>query len=239
MFKLSNVNLVVNGIDAPDRSLKSLLTKKRSQTPPISLLSNINIEINKGDKIGIMGINGSGKTTLLRVISGILSPTSGTITRNISNQPIFGRGSFFDDLLTGKENVIKTLTYFNTRINANSNYIKKVFDFAELEDYENLQLRHYSSGMRARLTFACSIISSPDILLIDETFATGDGHFAKKSSDYLKSKALASPATVIVSHSLSVLESICNRGIVIDKGKILIDDKIDIAIEFYNQKLWQ
>lgn len=180
---------------------------------------HITFSINRGDMLGIIGTNGAGKSTLLKAISGIMRPTEGYVEIGGKIAALLELGSGFDGDLTVKEN-----TYLR---GAMLGYTKKFMDdtyrdiiaFAELEDYENSAFKHLSSGMKSRLAFSIASLVSPDILILDEVLSVGDGAFRAKSEAKMKSIINGGATTILVSHSIGQVRSMCNKILWLDHGK--------------------
>lgn len=195
--------------------------KNRKTAKNFLALNEINLDIKKGEMIGIIGRNGSGKSTLLKTIARVLEPTSGKITINGKLTPLLALGSGFNGELSAKENII----FYGMLLGAKKNYIIKkineIIQFAELENYINVKLKQFSSGMNLRLAFSVAMFLDPDIILIDEILSVGDESFQKKSFDKLMSFKKSGKTIILVTHALDVVENLCDRAAYLDKGKIV------------------
>lgn len=200
------------------------------------VLNNINLEIKKGEFVGIVGRNGSGKSTLLKLLAGIYYPSAGEIVINGSLVPFIELGVGFNMELSGRENVYLNgaiLGFSNSEIDAMYDDIVK---FAELEDFMDQKLKNYSSGMQVRLAFSIAIRAKGDILILDEVLAVGDAEFQQKCNDYFES--LHGKQTVIlVTHSMSDVKKFCDRAIMIENGKIACSGSTEEVTKAYNH-LW-
>ena len=198
-----------------------------------TVLSDINFELKKGEKIGILGRNGAGKSTLIRLLSGVEPPTSGTIERNMSiSWPLAFSGAF-QGSLTGMDN----LRFICRIYNADIEYVKAFTEeFSELGDYLYEPVKKYSSGMKARLAFALSLSVEFDCYLIDEVIAVGDSRFAAKCKHELFEKR-KDRSIILVSHSPSAMKSYCDNAMVLDKGIMYKFENMDEAYKFYNSTL--
>ncbi|MBF0550256.1 MAG: ABC transporter ATP-binding protein [Deltaproteobacteria bacterium] len=183
-------------------------------------LRDINLEVPENTTLGVIGHNGAGKSTLLRILAGVTRPTSGRVTVNGRLGLLLNLGAGFHPLLTGRENIFLkgALHGFKTW------EIKKLFDrivaFSELEDFIDMSLREYSSGMRLRLGFAIACHLDPDILLVDEVLAVGDPRFQRKCIERFYEFKKNGKTTVVVSHDLGLITGICDRGLLLKKGRI-------------------
>ena len=197
------------------------------------VLNDISFTLERGDKLGILGRNGAGKSTLVRLVSGAERPTSGEITRTMSVSWPLAFGGAFQNALTGLDNV-----RFISRIyrqNAESNF-DFVYDFTELGPYLREPVRNYSSGMRARLAFAISMIIEFDCYLIDEITAVGDAKFYEKCENELFTKR-ADRAMLIISHDLGYVQRHCQRFAVLHEGDLTFYPEFEQAHEAHLQNL--
>jgi capsular polysaccharide transport system ATP-binding protein len=197
------------------------------------ILKNVNLEIPSHKNVGILGRNGSGKSTFLRMLGGIDFTTSGNIVSDKSFSWVMGLSKGLQSAMTGRQNVKFVCRIYGkpeSEIKRISKYVK---DFSELEDYFDMPIHLYSSGMKSRLSFALSLAFDFDYLIIDEILSVGDASFKKKSEQALKDK-MQSCNILIVSHSMDTLRDLCDVGIVVDKGNIIYYDDIEDAIHGYN-----
>ena len=180
---------------------------------------NITFNLEEGDMLGIIGTNGAGKSTLLKAISGIMRPSKGTITRNGTIAALLELGSGFDGDLTVKENAyLRGAMLGYTRKFMNETY-EQIIDFAELKEFEDRPFKQLSSGMKSRLAFSIASLVRPDILVLDEVLSVGDGAFRKKSEAKMKEIINGGATTILVSHSLEQVKSMCNKILWLHKGK--------------------
>jgi ABC-2 type transport system ATP-binding protein len=200
-------------------------------------LSDVSFDVNVGETVGLLGHNGSGKSTLLKCVAGTLRPTSGRIRTRGRVAALLELGAGFHPELTGRENV-----YLNGSIlGLSSAEIDAVFDdivaFAELEKFIDNQVKHFSSGMYARLGFAVAVNVDPDILLIDEVLAVGDEAFQRKCLDRIRRFSNEGRTILVVSHSAGLLRQVCDRVAVLDHGELLTYDSADQAVETFREAL--
>lgn len=183
-------------------------------------LKDVSFDVKKGDSLGIVGTNGAGKTTLLKLISGIMKPTSGKLVTEGSIAPLFAMGTGFDNSLSARENIyLVGSMHGHTR-----EYMKKRFDeiidFAELEDFVDVPVRNFSSGMRSRLAFAISTLVRADILIADEVLSVGDAKFRKKSEERMDKMRENGVTIFLVSHSSAQVRKVCRRALWLDHGQV-------------------
>ena len=180
---------------------------------------DVSFSIDKGDMLGIIGTNGAGKSTLLKAISGIMRPTSGQVVCNGKIAALLELGSGFDGDLTVRENTyLRGALLGYTRKYMDDTY-REIIDFAELSDFEDRPFKHLSSGMKSRLAFSIASLVEPDILILDEVLSVGDGAFRKKSEEKMRSIISGGATTILVSHSISQVRSMCNKILWLDRGK--------------------
>ena len=180
---------------------------------------DVNFEIYDGDMLGIIGTNGAGKSTLLKAVSGIMEPTNGRIVRNGSVSALLELASGFDGDLTVKENAyLRGAMLGYTRAFMDETY-EQIISFAELKDFEALPFKQLSSGMKSRLAFAIASLVKPEILILDEVLAVGDGAFRAKSEAKMREIIGSGATTILVSHSLPQVRAICNKVLWLDKGR--------------------
>lgn len=201
-------------------------------------LRGLNLEISKGERLGIIGRNGAGKSTLLKLISGNITPTEGTILVNGKIQALMELGTGFHPEFTGRENIKASLAYHGLSYKKIKNIEEEIIDFTELEDFINQPIKLYSSGMYTRLAFAVATVLEPEILIIDEVLGAGDAAFTTKCSQRMRKLTEESGATVLfVSHSMESVIEICNRAIMINRGSIIhTADPITIS-KIYNSMI--
>lgn len=180
---------------------------------------NITFSLEEGDMLGIIGTNGAGKSTLLKAVSGIMRPSEGTIMRHGTIAALLELGSGFDGDLTVKENAyLRGAMLGYTRKFMDETY-GQIIDFAELKEFEDRPFKQLSSGMKSRLAFSIASMVRPDILILDEVLSVGDGAFRKKSEAKMKEIINGGATTILVSHSLNQVRSMCSKILWLHKGK--------------------
>lgn len=211
-------------------SLKERLVRRRhSESEDLWALQDVSAVIRSGETVGLIGANGAGKSTLLKVLSGIIQPTTGTVDVHGRVASLLELGAGFTGELSGRDNV-----YLNAALLGLSRHeVDRLFDdivaFAELEDFIDNEVKHYSSGMYVRLGFAVAVHVDPDVLLVDEVLAVGDEAFQRKCLDRIEAFQRAGKTILFVSHSLGLVESLCTRGIVMHHGRVIYDGSPEYA----------
>lgn len=196
-------------------------------------LKDVTFEITKGQSVGITGVNGSGKSTLLRMIAGLLKPDVGMIKVKGRVIPLSVLGAGFKPNLTGKENVYVNMSIFGLSQREIGRKLPEVFDFAELWHAIDAPVRTYSSGMRARLGFACGVFTDPDILMVDEVLAVGDVPFRKKCYRKLAELKENGVSLVMVAHESASILSTCERAIYLSQGKVIMVGDAKKVVKIY------
>lgn len=235
---ISIKNGYVEGIDSIQRahSIRDfMLGKGRLKASTIPILNDINLEIKSGERVAFLGTNGSGKSSLLKAINGIYPLKSGEIEVHGSIAAIIEMGIGFDYDLSGRDNIKLSIIYNNMLAKYTKKLEKEIIEFAELEDKIDLPVKSYSSGMISRLAFSISTIQDPDILLLDEVFAAGDNHFLKKALKRMEDKFFNTSISILVSHQNDLIARVCNRCILLDKGRIIEDGSPKKILKIYEK----
>lgn len=187
----------------------------------LTSISDVSFDVAKGEILGIIGLNGSGKTTLLRLIAGIYEPDSGKISINGKLAPLLHIGTGFHPELTGPENIVSVGLLYGFSKKEIEGKIPVIMEFSELQEFENMKIKNYSAGMKARLAFSLAMQIDPDIILVDEVLSVGDFTFREKSFQAFLSFKERKKTIVLVTHILSPLPELCDRVMVLDKGKVV------------------
>lgn len=199
---------------------------------------DITFSLNEGDMLGIIGANGSGKSSLLKAVSGIMEPTRGRIVRRAAVSALLELGSGFDGDLTVRENAyLRGAMLGYTRAFMDKTY-PGIIEFAELKEFEDRPFKQLSSGMKSRLAFAIASLVKPEILILDEVLAVGDGAFMAKSEAKMREIIKGGATTILVSHSTTQVRSLCNKVLWLDKGRqIVFTDDVEGACDSYEEFL--
>ena len=221
IIRADNVSIRYITGDFKDIGLKEYVVRRLTRNYHIKEFwadRNISFSLERGDMLGIIGANGAGKSTLLKAVSGIMVPTEGSIEVNGNVAALLELTSGFDGDLTVRENTyLRGALLGYTRAFMNEKY-DEIIDFAELKDFQDRPFKQLSSGMKSRLAFSIACLVHPDVLILDEVLAVGDGAFRKKSGDRMV-EILASGVTgILVSHSVDQVRELCNRILWLDHG---------------------
>lgn len=236
MIKLNQVgmrfNLSTEKVDSVKEYFIKLL-KRDLRFNEFWALKDLSLSVEKGDRVGVLGLNGAGKSTLMKVIAGVFKPTEGTVEKHGVIAPMIELGAGFDKQYTGAENIY----LYGAVLGHSRKFMQEKFDeiveFSELKDFINVPLKNYSSGMKARLGFAIATVVKPDILILDEVLSVGDAKFKKKSENKLLSMMDDGVTVLFVSHNMSQVKRICNKAMILEKGRLVMYDDIDKVAPCY------
>ena len=196
------------------------LIKKEIFYKEFKALQDIDLEIKKGDILGIIGFNGAGKSTMLKVVSGILKPTKGSVYINGTIAPLIELGAGFDPELSGIENIYLNGAVLVISKKEMKNKIEEIIEFSELKEFIDTPVKNYSSGMYARLGFSIATCVEPEILIVDEILSVGDYRFQEKSKKRIEDMMKKGTTIILVSHSIDDIKQLCNKVLWLEKGKI-------------------
>jgi ABC-type polysaccharide/polyol phosphate transport system ATPase subunit len=200
-------------------------------------LKDVSFEIRKGDIVGIMGRNGSGKSTLLKLLSRITAPTEGTAYMRGRVASLLEVGTGFHHELSGRENVYLNGSILGLKKNEIDDRYDQIVSFAEIEQFMDTPVKRYSSGMRVRLAFAVAAHLDPEILILDEVLAVGDAAFQEKCLEKIENTKNSGVTILFVSHAAESVKQLCNRAIVLQKGRVVCDAPALEAADFYTEGL--
>ncbi len=215
------------------RTILSVVEGKYRQAAKKLILNEIELKIDRGEKIAIIGANGSGKSTLLKIICGILQPTTGSVKVKGNIAPLIELGAGFDEELSVRDNIIFYGVMLGFSRQEMKERAKSILEFAELQEYGLIPVKGLSSGMKARLGFAIATDVEPDILILDEILSVGDEGFKHKCEQKMQEFWQDGTTILLVSHSMNFIAESCNKTIWLDHGKIKFIGDTDRAIELY------
>lgn len=237
---VENVSMKFNLSEEKVDNLKEYvikLLKRELKYNEFWALKDVSFTLEKGDRIGILGLNGAGKSTLLKVIAGVFKPTEGTVKRNGTIVPLLELGAGFDKQYTGRENIY----LYGSVLGYSRKYLDSKYDeivkFSGLKEFINVPIKNYSSGMKSKLGFSIATIAEPDILILDEVLSVGDAKFRKKSEKKIMSMMEGGTSVLFVSHSLAQVRRICNKAMILDRGKLVAFGDIDEVTPIYEKMI--
>lgn len=196
------------------------LFKKQLFFEDFTALQDISFQIEAGDVFGIIGLNGSGKSTLLKIISGILKPTTGSVKVTGTIAPLIELGAGFDADLTARENVFLNGSVLGFSREFMREKFDEIIEFSELEEFVDVPIKNFSSGMVARIGFAVATIVKPDILICDEILSVGDYRFQEKCERRIQQLMSDGTTVILVSHSIQQVERMCNHILWLERGRM-------------------
>ena len=200
-------------------------------------LKDISFAVEKGDRVGVLGLNGAGKSTLMKVIAGVFRPTEGIVTKKGVIAPMIELGAGFDKQYTGAENIF----LYGAVLGHSRAFMEEKFDdivrFSELEKFIDVPLKNYSSGMKARLGFSIATVVQPDILILDEVLSVGDARFRKKSEKKLMDMMDTGVTVLFVSHNLEQVKRICNKAMILEHGQMIQYGSIEDVAPVYQKMI--
>lgn len=239
-IEVDNVSMKFNLSREKVDSLKDYIfktIKREIQYNEFWALKNVSFSVEKGDRVGILGLNGAGKSTLLKVISGVFKPTEGHVDKHGKMVPLLELGAGFDQQYTGKENIY----LYGAMLGYTKKFIDSKYDeiveFSELQKFMDVPVKNYSSGMKSRLGFSIATVVEPKILILDEVLSVGDAKFRKKSEKKIMSMFDSGVTVLFVSHSLEQVQRLCNKAMILEKGKLIAYGDIVPISEQYSKMI--
>lgn len=212
-------NLMVERVDSIKEYVMKLLKGKLLYNDFVAL-SHVSFDVHKGEIVGLVGLNGAGKSTLLKIIAGVLKPTEGKVITRGTIAPLIEVGAGFDPELTARENVYLNGAILGHDRKFMDSKFDEIIDFAELQNFVDVPVKNFSSGMYARLGFAIATMVQPDILIVDEVLSVGDYKFQKKCEDRIQAMLDKGVTVVLVSHDISMIEKLCTKVVWLEHGHL-------------------
>ncbi|NJM70116.1 MAG: ABC transporter ATP-binding protein [Scytonema sp. RU_4_4] len=200
-------------------------------------LKDISFQLRRGEALGLVGSNGAGKSTLLRIISGLIKPDTGSVKVKGRIAPLIALGAGFNPILTGRENIYANMSILGLSTKEIEERFQDVIDFAGIADAIDAPVQTYSSGMAARLGFACAVYIEPEILLIDEVLAVGDIKFRMKCHRRLAKLREKGTAFILVSHNPPAILNVCHSAVYLSKGQLIATGDVDSVVRRYEEDL--
>lgn len=239
IIDLQDVSMCFNMTTEKITTFKEFLIKKlkgQISYTEFWALSNISFRVKKGEMFGVLGLNGAGKSTLLKVIAGVLKPTKGKVKVYGKMAPLIELGAGFDAELTARENIYLNGAVLGFSKKEMDKKFEEIVSFSELEEFLDVPVKNFSSGMYARLGFAIATSTVPDILIVDEILSVGDFKFQQKCEAKINEMVNNGTSVLLVSHSIEQIRSLCSRGVVLEKGRLIKIGDISEICDFYYSK---
>lgn len=240
-LKVEDVSIRFNLSKEKVDNFKELIIKKikgeKIRFNEFWALKNVSFRLNKGDRLGILGLNGAGKSTLLKVIAGVYKPTTGKVTRYGHIAPMIELGAGFDPNYTGRENIFLYGSVLGFSRSFLEEKYQEILDFSELGEFIDVPIKNYSSGMKARLGFSIATVVEPEILILDEVLSVGDAKFRKKCEKKMQRMFDHGVTVLFVSHSLAQVKRLCNKAILMEHGQLIAQGNIEDVSTVYEKML--
>ena len=236
MIEVENVSMVFNLATERVDTLKEYvlkLAKHQLMVQKFYALRDINLEIERGEAVALIGVNGSGKSTLLKVIAGVLHPTTGSVQVHGSIAPMIELGAGFDPELTARENIFLNGAVLGHGRKFMEAHFQSIVDFAELWDFVDVPVKNFSSGMVARLGFAIATEIKADVLIVDEVLSVGDFRFQEKCKKRMEEMMSGGTTLLFVSHSTKQVRQLCKKAVWLKKGQIQMMGDVDTVCDAY------
>ena len=223
IIKVDHVSMKFNLASEKFDSLKEYIIKslkKQVSYNEFWALKDVSFEVYRGESLGLIGLNGSGKSTMLKTIAGVLKPTKGSVSVLGTVAPLIELGAGFDFDLTARENIFLNGALLGYSREMMNSYYDEIVEFSELQNFMDVPVKNFSSGMVSRLAFAIATIGTPDIMIVDEVLSVGDFRFQQKCEARIRSMMDRGTTILFVSHSIEQVESICNKVVWLEKGNV-------------------
>ena len=225
-------NLATEKVDSLKEYVLKLL-KRELIMQEFYALRNINLDVEAGDSVALIGVNGSGKSTLLKIIAGVIHPTKGSVSVVGSIAPMIELGAGFDPELTARENVFLNGAVLGHDRKFMEAHFDSIIDFAELWDFVDVPVKNFSSGMVARLGFAIATEIKADVLIVDEVLSVGDFHFQEKCEQRMAEMMSGGTTLLFVSHNTRQVRALCRKAAWLDKGRLMMYGDVDEVCDAY------
>ncbi|MGB3374471.1 MAG: ABC transporter ATP-binding protein [Microbacterium sp.] len=210
----------------------SWIRGRKVRADSFTALDDVSFQVGEGESVAVLGLNGSGKSTSLKLVSGVLKPDSGTVLTRGRVAGLIEVGAGFHPDLTGRENVYLNAAILGMSRSQTDERFDEIVEFSEIGDFIDQEVKHYSSGMFMRLAFAVAIHVDLEILLVDEVLSVGDAPFREKCTTRIRELAEQGVTMLVVSHDMKMVEELCERGIVIDRGRKVFDGPTRDAVAY-------
>ena len=239
-IKIEHLSKVYKIFDKPtDRVKEALNPFPTPYSRDFYALNDVSLTIKKGETVGIIGKNGAGKSTILKIITGVLTPTSGSVQVNGRIASLLELGAGFNPEMTGIENIYMNGTIMGYSKEEMDDRVQEIIDFADIGEFIHQPVKMYSSGMFARLAFAVNAFVEPDILIVDEALSVGDMKFQVKCMDKMAELMKGGCTVIFVSHDINAIRRLCHRAFFFNQGKLLADGEVNTVADMYLEFLEQ
>lgn len=238
MIKVDQVSMKFNLASEKFDSLKEYIIKSIKRQVSFDefwALNDVSFNVYKGDALGLIGLNGSGKSTMLKTIAGVLKPTKGSVEVHGTVAPLIELGAGFDMDLTARENVFLNGALLGYSREEMQKHYQNIEEFSELQNFMDVPVKNFSSGMVSRLAFAIATIGTPDILIVDEVLSVGDFRFQQKCENRIQNMMENGTTILFVSHSIEQVRKLCNKIVWLEHGKLKMYGDTEEICDIYSQ----
>lgn len=239
IIEVKNVSMKFNLMEEKVDTIKDYvlkIIKGQMLYNEFSALTDVSFQVKKGDILGIIGFNGAGKSTMLKILAGVLKPTAGEVVVRGSVAPLIEVGAGFDPELTARENIFLNGAILGHRREFLKEHFQEIIDFAELNQFVDVPVKNFSSGMYARLGFSIATIVQPDILIVDEVLSVGDYRFQEKCEERINKMIAHGTTVIIVSHDMDLIKKLCTQILWLEHGcKKAIGNVRDMCNKYQNE----
>ncbi len=240
VIKVQDVSMHFNLMEEKVDSLKEYfmkLIKGKLLYNDFIALQHVSFTVEKGEILGLIGLNGAGKSTLLKILAGVLAPTTGKVMVKGKIAPLIEVGAGFDPELTARENIFLNGAILGHSEAYMKEHFQEIIDFAELQQFVDVPVKNFSSGMYARLGFSIATMVQPDILIVDEVLSVGDYRFQEKCEQRIRKMIEKGVTIIMVSHDNDLIQKLCTKVVWLDHGKVkAIGDTQEICSEYEEMK---
>lgn len=238
MVKVDHVAMKFNLSSEKFDSIKEYIIKSIKRQVAFDefwALKDVSFDVFRGDALGLVGLNGSGKSTMLKVIAGVLKPTKGSVSIGGTVAPLIELGAGFDMDLTARENVFLNGALLGYSRDEMQKHYQNIVDFSELDNFMDVPVKNFSSGMVSRLAFAIATIGTPDILIVDEVLSVGDFRFQQKCESRIRNMMEGGTTVLFVSHSIEQVRKLCNKVVWLEHGELKMYGDVKEVCDIYSQ----
>ena len=240
VIKVQDVSMHFNLMEEKVDSLKEYfmkLIKGKLLYNDFIALQHVSFTVEKGEILGLIGLNGAGKSTLLKILAGVLAPTTGKVMVKGKIAPLIEVGAGFDPELTARENIFLNGAILGHSEAYMKEHFQEIIDFAELQQFVDVPVKNFSSGMYARLGFSIATMVQPDVLIVDEVLSVGDYRFQEKCEQRIRKMIEKGVTIIMVSHDNDLIQKLCSKVVWLDHGKVkAIGDTLEICSEYEEMK---
>jgi lipopolysaccharide transport system ATP-binding protein len=238
VISLHGVGKSYPSFDEPYQRLLNMFLPRRRNSADFQALREVDLEVRRGEAVGIIGKNGSGKSTMLQIIAGILQPSTGEVRTNARISALLELGAGFNPEFTGRENIGLNASLLGLSAAQIAARMEQIIAFAEIGEHVDQQVKTYSSGMFVRLAFAVAVHTDPDVLIVDEALSVGDIYFQRKCHKRIEEMRQQGCTLLFVTHSTDSMLRLCDRAVLLERGRVVFDGEAKLAVKEYLRRVF-